>query len=169
RYRQVLQSVPTIHWVLLEGTQELIRERLDGRVGHFMNPTLLDSQFATLEKPSYGLAISIDQSPKSIVEEIILELKPMHSQSEFGIIGMGVMGKSLALNLAEKGVALSIYNRHVGGLEERVAQMIIEENEHFTNIQGFDHLENFVQSMSPPRKILLMIPAGVAVDLQIEA
>src|SRR5690606_6477920 len=48
RYRRVLQSVPTIHWVLLEGTRELIRERLESRVGHFMNPALLESQFATL-------------------------------------------------------------------------------------------------------------------------
>jgi 6-phosphogluconate dehydrogenase len=169
RYRKVLQSVQTIHWVLLEGSSELIQARLESRVGHFMNPILLDSQFATLEKPPYGMAISIDQSPKSIVEEILSQLKPMQNQSEFGIIGMGVMGKSLALNLAGKGVALSIYNRHVEGLEERVARIIIEQNEHFTNIQGFDHLEDFVKSLSFPRKILLMIPAGLAVDLQIEA
>ena len=169
KYRNILQSVPRIEWVLLEGTRELISERLNSRVGHFMNPALLDSQFATLERPSYGMTVSIAQSPEEIVNEILSKLSPMENQSEFGIIGMGVMGRSLALNLAGKGVRLSIYNRHVAGIEERVAQLIIENNPHFTNIQGFDHLEDFVGSLSAARKILLMIPAGEAVDLQVAA
>lgn len=168
KYRRILQTVPVIHWVLLEGSKELIRARLNSRVGHFMNPNLLDSQFETLEKPDYGLTVSIDQDPESIVDEIILNLNLMQNQAEFGIIGMGVMGKSLALNLADKGVAISIYNRHVAGVEEKVAQRVLEENSQFTNIQGFDHLDSFVASLAVPRKILLMIPAGTAVDLQIE-
>src|SRR5690606_9609067 len=110
RYRSILQTGGKINWVLLEGTKELIQDRLDLRVGHFMNPQLLDSQFETLEKPDYGLAISIDQDPKSIVKEIIAYLRPMENLSELGIIGMGVMGRSLSLNLADKGVAISIYN-----------------------------------------------------------
>lgn len=169
RYRKILGTVSGIHWVLLEGSKELIRARLIARIGHFMNPELLDSQFETLEKPDYGLTVSIDQEPASIVNDILFNLNLMQNQSEFGIIGMGVMGRSLALNLADKGVALSIYNRHLAGVEERVAQKILEENSHFPNIQGFDHLENFVNSLSVPRKILLMIPAGAAVDLQIES
>ncbi|MEX2594023.1 MAG: NADP-dependent phosphogluconate dehydrogenase [Anditalea sp.] len=168
KYRNILQAVPSIHWVLLEGSKDLIRERLELRVGHFMNPDLLDSQFDTLEKPSYGLAISIHQTPESIINEILSNLMPVENQSEFGIIGMGVMGKSLALNLADKGIPLSIYNRHVAGLEERVAKLIVEESSHLTNIQGFDYLVDFVDSLSLPRKILLMIPAGEAVDLQIQ-
>jgi len=168
-YRRMLATVDGIHWVLLGGSKELIRKRLSVRAGHFMNPELLDSQFEILEKPEYGLTVSIDQKPASIVNEILLNLNLMQNQSEFGIIGMGVMGRSLALNLADKGVAISIYNRHVAGVEEKVAQRIIEDNSYFSNIQGFDHLENFVASLSLPRKILLMIPAGSAVDLQIEA
>src|SRR5690606_17018800 len=166
-YRRMLATVDGIHWVLLGGSKELIRKRLSVRAGHFMNPELLDSQFEILEKPEYGLTVSIDQKPASIVNEILLNLNLMQNQSEFGIIGMGVMGRSLALNLADKGVAISIYNRHVAGVEEKVAQRIIEDNSYFSNIQGFDHLENFVASLSLPRKILLMIPAGSAVDLQI--
>jgi 6-phosphogluconate dehydrogenase len=168
KYRRILQTVPTIHWVLLDGSRELIQERLDSRIGHFMNPNLLDSQFDTLEKPDYGLKVSIDQDPVSIVNEIVLNLKLMEKQSEFGIIGMGVMGKSLALNLADKGVDISIYNRHLAGVEEKVAQRVLDDNSQFTNIQGFDQLERFVGSLSLPRKVLLMIPAGTAVDLQIE-
>src|SRR5680860_480965 len=54
QYRKILQAVPNIQWILLEGPKELIRERLNFRVGHFMNPALLDSQFEAFEKPSYG-------------------------------------------------------------------------------------------------------------------
>lgn len=168
KYRSILQSIPKIHWVLLEGSKELIRERLELRVAHFMNSDLLESQLDTLKKPSYGLAVSIHQSPKSIINEISSKLKPVGKKSEFGIIGMGVMGKSLALNLAEKGVSLSIYNRHIVGSEEKIAQLITEENSHLPNIQDFDSLLDFVGTLSLPRKILLMIPAGEAVDLQIE-
>lgn len=167
RYRGILQSVPDIHWILLEGTKTIIQDRLRQRRGHFMNPALLDSQFETLEKPDYGLAVSVRKDPASIIKEIIAYL--MENQSELGIIGMGVMGRSLALNLADKGIALSIYNRHVAGLEERVAAKIVEEYHQFDRIQGFDQLEPFVASLSRPRKIWLMIPAGEAVDLQVEA
>jgi 6-phosphogluconate dehydrogenase len=90
------------------------------------------------------------------------------SNTEFGIIGMGVMGKSLALNLASKNIGLSIFNRHVAGLEEGVARKIAEENPH-ANILGFDDLQAFVQSLKRPRKILIMILAGPPVDGQIEA
>ena len=41
--------------------------------------------------------------------------------SEFGLIGLGVMGKSLSRNLANKGFKLSLFNRHVVGTEEDVA------------------------------------------------
>jgi len=169
KYRKILQTVPVIKWIFLEGAKELIHNRLGSRKGHFMNPVLLDSQFETLERPQYGLAVSIDQDPAAIVNEIVLNLNPMQKKSKFGIIGMGVMGKSLALNLADKGVALSIYNRYLAGVEEGVAQLIVDENSQFTHIQGFEHLGNFVDSLSVPRKILLMIPAGVAVDMQIES
>lgn len=169
KYRKILQAVPHIQWILLEGKKELIRDRLSLRKGHYMNPALLDSQFETLERPAYGHVVNIRQEPLSVVKDILSKLKPVEKQSEFGIIGMGVMGRSLALNLADKGVPLSIYNRHVAGLEERVAQMIIENNEHLPHVQGFDHLGDFVATLTPPRKILLMIPAGEAVDMQIEA
>lgn len=169
QYRIILQAVPKIHWILLEGNKGLIQDRLNQRKGHYMNPVLLDSQFETLERPSYGQVVDIHQEPASIVQEILSKLKPVEKKSEFGIIGMGVMGRSLALNLADKGVPLSIYNRHVAGLEEKVAQMIIENNPHLPHVQGFDHLEDFVDTLMLPRKILLMIPAGPAVDMQIDA
>mgnify|MGYP003855592707 CR=1 FL=1 len=89
-------------------------------------------------------------------------------QSEFGIIGLGVMGKSLALNLASKGVKLSVYNRNIPGKEVDIAQNLVQEFPDLS-LSGFDNLEAFVHSLASPKKILLMITAGEAVDQQIEA
>ena len=41
-----------VHFILLDGSRELITDRMKQRKGHFMPPALLDSQFATLEKPT---------------------------------------------------------------------------------------------------------------------
>ncbi|MDQ3101195.1 MAG: NADP-dependent phosphogluconate dehydrogenase [Bacteroidota bacterium] len=93
----------------------------------------------------------------------------MEKLSEFGLIGLGVMGKSLALNLAGKGISVSIFNRHVAGKEEGIAKAIVEENPSLRNIKCSDDLRAFVNSLARPRKILLMITAGPAVDHQLEA
>lgn len=168
KYRRILKRGSNPIWFLLDGSRELIQGRLDARVGHFMNPALLDSQFATLEKPAYGYKVSIDSTPSEIVERIHFLLKNMNKLSSFGVIGMGVMGKSLALNLSNNDVSLSIYNRHVPKKEERVAAKVLEQFPDQKNMLAFDDLPSFVNSLSSPKKILLMIPAGQAVDLQIE-
>jgi 6-phosphogluconate dehydrogenase len=85
-----------------------------------------------------------------------------------GVIGMGVMGKSLALNLAEKGVSVSLYNRYLAGKEEGIAQLVLDENPEFSNMSPFEDLEKFVLSLEKPRKILMMIPAGAAIDSQLD-
>ena len=74
-----------------------------------MDPNLLQSQFDTLEEPTYGIHISIDQTPDIMVQSILNTSTTM--KNNFGIIGLGVMGKSLALNAAEKGINVSVYNR----------------------------------------------------------
>ena len=168
-YRKILQSGvrSEITWVYLEGSRSLILERIEARKGHFMSSALLDSQFAALEEPTYGLRLNISSSPKVLVQQILKEIESMDTLSEFGLIGMGVMGKSLALNMAGKEVNISIYNRHVPGKEEGIAENIVLENPTLP-IQGFDNLKAFVASLKRPRKILLMIVAGPVVDYQIE-
>ncbi len=169
RYLLAPEPAPKITWVFLEGSRELLMERLRGRKGHYMPPELLDSQLKTLERPSYGLHVNVDNTPDAIVDEILKKTEDMKSLSEFGLIGMGVMGRSLALNMAEKGVKVSIYNRHVAGKEENVAKNIVKDNPSVSDMVGFDDLPAFVQSLERPRKILLMILAGAPVDQQIEA
>jgi 6-phosphogluconate dehydrogenase len=170
-YRITLQSIPRtkLRWVFLEGDTSLIQQRLKTRSGHYMHPDLLHSQLETLEKPTYGIHVDISYPPEEMLNQILSELKTMNTLSEFGLIGLGVMGKSLALNLAEKGIRLSIYNRHALGREEGIAQAIVNEHPGLGNIQGFDHLANFISSLERPRKILMMITAGPVVDRQIEA
>ena len=57
-------------FVLLEGGIELIRSRLAARQGHYMNPTLLDSQFAILERPQDALRLDVAETPAALVHRI---------------------------------------------------------------------------------------------------
>ena len=72
-YRTTLQSGTgnPIHWVLLEGSRELLLARLGGRQGHYMHPDMLASQLATLERPAYALQLSITATPEALVQQII--------------------------------------------------------------------------------------------------
>lgn len=84
--------------------------------------------------------------------------------SEIGLIGLGVMGKSLSRNLARKGYRVSVFNRHLQGTEENVARDFVSTYPEMKEAQGFDQLESFVASLAKPRKIILMVNAGPAVD-----
>ena len=83
---------------------------------------------------------------------------------EIGVIGLGVMGKSLSRNLAQKGALPALYNRHVEGSEEKVAETFIAEHAELDVAGAFDALKPFVDSLESPRKIILMVNAGAAVD-----
>ena len=74
-YRKLLMHrVNQVHWVYLQGSKSLIQERINNREGHFMKSEMLASQFATLEPPSYGLHLSIDDSIASITSTILHHL-----------------------------------------------------------------------------------------------
>jgi gluconokinase len=59
-----------VHYVYLHGSEELIRQRLIARKGHFMNPQLLHSQFEILEPPADALRVDVASSPREISAEI---------------------------------------------------------------------------------------------------
>jgi gluconokinase len=63
-----------IYYVYLRGSEELIRQRLAARKGHFMDPHLLLSQFETLEPPEHAVEVDIAQPPDEIAAEIRLKL-----------------------------------------------------------------------------------------------
>jgi 6-phosphogluconate dehydrogenase len=167
KYREKFnERVKNIYWVFLQGSYELIYSRLQARAGHYMKPGLLKSQFESLEVPGYGFHVSISDSPEEITAQIIRNMV-LTKKSSFGLIGLGVMGKSIALNIAEKHISISVYNRAEAG-EEKVVQHFLEENKQFENLQGYQELQSFVESLKKPRKILIMIKAGSALDEVIE-
>ncbi len=60
----------SVRYVYLAGSEELLRQRLARRTGHFMNPALLHSQFETLEPPEGAIRVDVASSPEAIVAEI---------------------------------------------------------------------------------------------------
>lgn len=74
-YRERLASgLADVRFVFLDGPKELLASRLAGRSGHYMNPALLDSQLATLERPDDAIVLSIDASPEEIAARALAAL-----------------------------------------------------------------------------------------------
>ena len=69
-YQRYLLVDPLMRLVYLEVDRDLIRQRLLQRRGHFMNPQLLESQFAMLEEPKQGIWIDAQLTPEEIVSTI---------------------------------------------------------------------------------------------------
>ena len=72
-YRDILRAADErLIFVLLDGTTEILSERLRKRIDHFMPETLLQSQLATLERPDASkeraIIVSVTQSPQKIVD-----------------------------------------------------------------------------------------------------
>lgn len=168
-YREKLNVSKNLRWIHLLGDRDLIWKRMLARKNHYMKAGMLDSQFATWEKPGFGFELDISGTPEELLAESLNYLKSQPMKMKMGVIGMGVMGKSLALNLAEKGVPVSLYNRFVAGKEEGIAQKVVDENPDFSNMLAFEDLQKFVDSLEKPRRILMMIPAGGAIDAQLDA
>jgi gluconokinase len=77
-YRRVLaDGRPDVRIVYLKGERDLIARRITMRHGHFMPPSLLDSQFAVLEEPAAAenpIVVSIEARPHAMVEDILARL-----------------------------------------------------------------------------------------------
>ena len=84
--------------------------------------------------------------------------------SYIGLIGLGVMGQSLVLNIARHGYSISVYNRRTEVMEKFISERVKDEP-----ISGHSDLKDFVDSLEKPRKILIMVTAGKAVDAVIDS
>jgi gluconokinase len=74
-YRDLMSGgSPEVRFVYLRGSRALIAERLDARKGHYMNPGLLDSQFAALEEPRDALIVDIGGTPEAIADAVMARL-----------------------------------------------------------------------------------------------
>ena len=82
--------------------------------------------------------------------------------NDVGLIGLAVMGQNLVLNIESRGFSVSVYNRSPAATEAFVAAHPGKR------ITGHPSLAAFVQSLSRPRRVMLMVKAGAAVDAVIE-
>lgn len=74
-YRDLLSADLPVKWVYLKGDRETIRQRIEGRKGHFAGTALVDSQFQALEEPPGALVADIRQTPEVIVGQLVQALK----------------------------------------------------------------------------------------------
>ncbi len=86
-------------------------------------------------------------------------------KSQIGLMGLGTMGSALALNIAEKGFDIAVWNR----THSVTTDFVAGAGDLAPRITPTDSLEDFVAAIVPPRAIILMVPAGDAVDQQIAA
>lgn len=82
---------------------------------------------------------------------------------DIGIYGLGIMGQNLAINFANRGFSVSVFNRMEAG-EENVADTFISNRCQGKKIIGAGDKKGFVDSVKQPRKIIVLVKAGTAVD-----
>ncbi|UXS43198.1 NADP-dependent phosphogluconate dehydrogenase [Staphylococcus delphini] len=82
---------------------------------------------------------------------------------QIGVVGLAVMGKNLAWNIESRGYSVSVYNRSADKTD-----LMVEESKG-KNIVPTYSIEEFVNSLEKPRKILLMVKAGEATDKTIDS
>lgn len=84
------------------------------------------------------------------------------TKQQFGVIGLAVMGKNLAWNIESRGYTVSVFNRSKEKTEVMLQESVGK------NIVGTYSIEEFVNSLEKPRKIMLMVQAGGPTDATIE-
>jgi 6-phosphogluconate dehydrogenase len=88
----------------------------------------------------------------------------MEKPADIGLIGLAVMGENLVLNMESKGFRVAVFNRTVPGVEEGVVERFVQGRGKGKNLIGTHSLPELVQSLNRPRKIMMMVRAGKAVD-----
>ncbi len=83
----------------------------------------------------------------------------MEKKSDIGLIGLAVMGENLVLNMESKGFRVSVYNRTLKKVDDFIAGRAKGKN-----IIGAHSIEELVVSLSRPKKVMIMVKAGSAVD-----
>src|ERR1700675_1646247 len=89
---------------------------------------------------------------------------PARNRADVGLIGLAVMGENLALNMADHGYRVVVYNRTTAVMEKFVAG----HGDTPGGLVGAAALPDFVAALKKPRKILLLVKAGAPVDDVVE-
>src|SRR5690554_704432 len=88
----------------------------------------------------------------------------MKALSDIGLVGLAVMGENLVLNMESKGFQVSVFNRTTEKVDD-----FVNGRAKGKKIKGTHSLKELVESLERPRKVMLMIKAGSAVDAVIES
>ena len=97
-------------------------------------------------------------------------MSTVNAESKIGLVGLAVMGQNLALNIAEKGFHISVWNRSPDKTDHTVQRAKREAvDQAGGQLRGFHGLNEFVQSLAKPRAIIILVQAGKAVDAVIES
>lgn len=141
-----------IRFVYLKGDFADIRARLQAREGHFMKTALLPSQFDALEEPRQAITVDSALEPNEIVNTIMEQL--MDSKYDVGMMGMGVMGRSLSLNLERHGYQVIGYDPFPKVPADFPVKLA-------------DSVAALAAALKTPRIVWVMVPAGAPVDTAI--
>jgi 6-phosphogluconate dehydrogenase len=83
---------------------------------------------------------------------------------QMGMVGLGVMGRNLALNLADKGFSVGGWDAWPEPVDKLVAAAKAEGAPGHAEVEGFKDLKEFVQALERPRRIIMLVKAGEVVD-----
>jgi 6-phosphogluconate dehydrogenase len=86
------------------------------------------------------------------------------SQADIGLIGLAVMGENLVLNMASRGVTVAVYNRTTSKVDD-----FVQGRGKDKTIIGTHSPEELVAQLKPPRRVMMMVQAGAAIDRVIES
>jgi 6-phosphogluconate dehydrogenase len=88
----------------------------------------------------------------------------MSGDCDFGLIGLAVMGENLALNVESRGYKVAVYNRTTEKVDELISGRAAGKN-----FVGTHSIEEFVKAVKRPRKLMMLVKAGPAVDAIIDS
>ena len=156
-----------VRFVFLDGSFDLIAERVGQRVGHYMPASLLQSQFDTLERPDPQeadvLRLDIDGPVDALVNAAATALNAAAMPPcDLGLVGLGVMGENLALNFERNGFAVCGFDSDPAR-RQRFGYRTRGRRAHTAQ-----DMQQLVATLRRPRRVLVMVPAGAAVDAVID-
>lgn len=98
----------------------------------------------------------------------------MASNCDIGLVGLAVMGQNLVINMANNGFTVGVYNRTAATTQEFTDRVAADSGEKVaagaaSRIVGFKEVSAFVAGLKSPRRVMLMVKAGAAVDATISA
>lgn len=176
-YRDILRiNNEDLTFIYLQGEFETIWQRHQKRDNHWFNgKSMLESQFDTLVEPMPNEAIFIDITPpvetvlhniqQKLKQGILMSNSPSSNHSHIAMIGLGVMGKSLTLNLLDNQfnvAGFDINEQHLSATSQEAQQL---------NKGSFlpcNSLSELLNSLKSPRVVALSIPAGNIVEQVID-